>query len=447
MSPESRLASLADAALETAADASACEVVVTRTAGGVTRFAGSQVHQSVDTEECAVSVRAVLDDGRAGVSQVVCDEPAGAAVASRRALALARAAPPDPLFAGVARPAACGPGWHDGATASATPADRAAAAKQALAEAGSLSAAGSVSTTLTDRCVRTSAGADLRAAGTEAQLLVVLTGTSASGFATEGSHALSEIDVPAATGRAVSKVRAGADPGPIAAGDWPVVLEPPAVGSLVQFLAYLGFNAKFVAEGRSFASGRLGEPLLDPALTLVDDAADAQARGLPFDFEGTPKQRVELIGGGTLAGVAHDRRTAAAAGTASTGHALPPPNPIGPVPRDPFLVPGDGGSVGDLVASMERGLLVTRLHYVNVVHPKETVLTGMTRDGTFLVEDGEVVRPVRNLRFTQSVIDALAEVGGISSDTGYATELLAGGTRQPALSLPRFRFTGLTDFG
>lgn len=447
MSEGTRLEDLADAALEGAAEATASEVMVTRSAGGVTRFADSQVHQSVDTEELQVSVRAVLDDGRAGVSQVVADDPDEVAVASRRAVSLARATPPDPEFAGLAGPGSCGDGWHDDDTALAAPADRAAAARAALAEAGRLSAAGSVTTYVTERCLRTSEGADLRASSTGAKLVLVLTGPRSTGFAEEGSHALSEVDVGAATRRAVSKVEAGADPGPVEAGDWAVVLEPSAVGSLVQYLGLVGFNAKAVAEGRSFASGRLGESLLDPRLTLVDDAMDPQARGFPFDFEGTPKQRVELVRDGVIAGLVHDRRSAAAAGTSSTGHALPAPNPMGPFPLDPFLVPGDGGTVDDLVAGMERGLLVTRFHYVNVVHPKETVLTGMTRDGTFLIEDGKISRPVRNLRFTQSVVDAFAEVAGVSTDTGFATELMNDGARQPALALPRFRFTGLTDFG
>jgi predicted Zn-dependent protease len=442
------LARLADAAIEAASDATAVEVMSSRVSGGVTRFADSQIHQNTAKDLWEVAVRCVLADGRAGVTSISSDDPADAAVAGSRAVALARLAPPDPSFAGVAGPVPTPPSpWCDPATAATTAAERAAVVAEIVTETAGVSAAGSVATDLTECVVRTSAGADLYGARSGAQINLVLTGPASTGHAESGSHAIGELDPARAARRALGKVRAGADAGPVEPGEWPVVLEPSAVASLIQYLGFVGFGAKVVDEDRSFASGRFGEAVLDPKVTMVDDALDPQGRGFPFDPEGTPKQRVEFVRRGVLTGVAHDRQSAARAGTVSTGHALPPPNPFGPLPMDPFVLPGDGGGIDDLVAGTERGLLVTRFHYVNVLQPKETVLTGMTRDGTFLVEDGRVVRPVRNLRFTQSVVDALGEVREISSETGYGTEILGGGTQLPALALPRFRFSGATDFG
>jgi predicted Zn-dependent protease len=230
-------------------------------------------------------------------------------------------------------------------------------------------------------------------------------------------------------------------------GEWTVILEPPATGTLVQFLAYLGFSGRAYQEQRAFTSGRLGEAALDPAVTIADDALAPDTVGFPFDAEGTPKQRVELVRDGVLAAVVHDRATGARAGTGSTGHGLPAPNTWGPLPVNPLMSPGDGGSIDDLVAGCERGLLVTRFHYTNVVEPMEAVLTGMTRDGTFLVVDGRVTGAVRNLRFTQSALAALARVEAVSTETGYASELFFAGSRCPALRLPAFTFTSATTFG
>ncbi|MGH3665189.1 MAG: metallopeptidase TldD-related protein, partial [Egibacteraceae bacterium] len=222
--------------------------------------------------------------------------------------------------------------------------------------------------------------------------------------------------------------------------------EPPAVATLAQYLSYVCFGGKAYVEGRSYAAGRLGEQAAAETVSIVDDARAPDVVGWPFDYEGTPTTAVDLIRDGRLAGVVHDRASARAAGTTSTGHALPAPSTLGALPLTPRFVPGEG-SIENLVAGLERGLLVTRFHYTNVVNPKETSLTGMTRDGTFLVTDGRVTRAVRNLRFTQSALGALAACEAVSGETGWGNELFGGGGRQPALRLASFAFTGTTSFG
>lgn len=447
MNALAQLERIVDAVLGAPPPAAAVVVDASCRKGATTRFADSQIHQNTWNEDWHVAVRAVLDDGRAGIAVGHSDDPADAARLRERAVGIARLALPDPDFPGAAGPSESRSGWSDASTAAAGPAERAEAVRTIVDTARPFAASGSVVTVSRERVLGTSEGADLHAADTRAKFTLVLTGPRSTGFAEDGSHAFAEIDPAAVTRRAAAKVHAGRDPAPVAPGLWPVILEPSAVASLVQYLGYLGFGAKIVGEGRSFVSGRLGEAVLDPSITFVDDAADPQARGFPFDGEGTPKQRVVLVRDGVLEGVVHDRRTAAKARTTSTGHALPPPSVIGPIPLHPFLLPGDGGSVDDLVAASERALLVTRFHYVNVARPKETVLTGMTRDGTFLVEEGRVVRSVRNLRFTQSLVDALSRVDAVATETGYGTEIRGLDTWVPAMALPAFRFTGETDFG
>lgn len=438
---------LAAPALELAG-AAGVEVTVERTAAALTRFAASSIHQNVATEDVVVSVRVATDDGRIGVVGASTDDPAEVARVAHEALAVARVSPVDPTFAGFAPPGAVRDVPLDDATAGATPADRAATVRALLAEVpGPFEAAGAYATAAAELAVFTSAGQRAYAPLSSATLSTVVTGPSSSGWAEAGGRSADDVDAGGVAQRALGKARAGASPREVEEGDWAVVLEPPAVATLVQFLAYLGFGARAVAEERSFVSGQLGQRLFDPSVTIVDDAAAPGALGYAVDWEGTPKQRVTLVDSGVVAGVVHDRATAAAAGTTSTGHALPAPSALGPIPLHPVLVPGDGGTVDDLVGATERGLLVTRFHYTNVVHPLRVILTGMTRDGTFLVENGRVVAPVRNLRFTCSLLDVLAQVSAVGTQTGYGTELFGGGAPFPALRLPAFSFTGSTTFG
>jgi predicted Zn-dependent protease len=168
---------------------------------------------------------------------------------------------------------------------------------------------------------------------------------------------------------------------------------------------------------------------------------------LPFDFEGVPKQRVTLIENGVARGVVYDSFTAGReAGKVSTGHSLPAPNTTGPIPINLFLAPGQA-SKEEMLASTERGIWVTRFHYTNPVHPVKTVLTGMTRDGTFLIENGQITRALKNLRFTQSILEAFDRVEMLSSDLKTVKASWGSfATCAPAAKIREFRFTGATEF-
>src|SRR5439155_1594068 len=220
-----------------------------------------------------------------------------------------------------------------------------------------------------------------------------------------------------------------------------VIAAADAVG-VTAMLGYLGFSALAVQEGRSFVEPgrRIGSELV----TIIDDGADRNGLPMAFDYEGVAKQRVPLVESGVCRDVVYDSQTAARAGRTSTGHGLPAPNPWGPFPLNAVMSAGDT-SRDDLVKGLDRGLLVTRFHYTNVVHPKLAMITGMTRDGTFLVERGEVVGPVRNLRFTQSYLDALAGVSAVSSSRKTIRGFL-GAAVVPALRIDAWTFTGVTEF-
>ncbi|MFW6437737.1 MAG: metallopeptidase TldD-related protein [Armatimonadota bacterium] len=239
---------------------------------------------------------------------------------------------------------------------------------------------------------------------------------------------------------AAEKCARSAGPGAVEAGRWDVILEPPAVTDALFHLGRYTFNALACLEGRSAIHGRLGEQVCGENITIVDDPLDPRGIRRAFDFEGVARQRVELIREGVAANLVYDSRTAKRAGTTSTGHAAPPSSTWGPVPFNVFFESGDS-SVSDMIAATERGLLVTRFHYTNMLDPSAAVLTGMTRDGTFLIEDGEVVGGVRNLRFTESLLEALSRVDMIGSEGWLGDYAWA-----PALRIRDFRFSGTTEF-
>ena len=439
------LLDLGTAALDVAG-ADAVEILLTRDDTALTRFAESRVHQNTARVDGEARVRVVVDGARVGVVATNDLTAEGLRLAAAAAVEAARVTPPDEGFAGLAVP---GPyetaGVDDAATGAASPAERAALVATMLGHLGAgMVAAGTAETGRHEVAVLNSLGVAAYHASTRAALTCLVSGADSTGWAEDTSGALGEVSADAVALRAVGKVEAGRHPVDVDPGDWQVVLEPPAVGTLVEWLCWLAFGGRDVVEGRSAVSGRIGERVCSPLVTLVDDPLSPGLLGQPFDAEGTPKRPLALISDGVATAVAHDRMSARLGGTESTAHAFPAPNPQGGYPANPYLRPGDA-PFDDLVAGCERALVVTRFHYTNAVHPLTTTLTGMTRDGTFLVEDGKVVGGVRNLRFTQSVLDAFSTVEAVGRDTALGSEF--GGTvRVPALRLGRFHFSSATTF-
>jgi predicted Zn-dependent protease len=232
-------------------------------------------------------------------------------------------------------------------------------------------------------------------------------------------------------------------------GEFEVVLEPYAVSELISFLGYLGFHALAVQEGRSFFCNNFGNKMVNDRVTIYDDGLDPEGLQVPFDFEGVPKKRVSFFEKGIAKEVTYDSFTAGREGKSSTGHALIPPNTTGPIPINLFMEGGDS-SLEEMITSVRRGIYVTRFHYTNVVEPMKAVITGMTRDGTFLIEKGEIQRPLKNLRFTESILRALNRVTLISKDrricsegTVYTRRFITG-TVVPAIKVDGFNFSGVS---
>jgi len=198
-----------------------------------------------------------------------------------------------------------------------------------------------------------------------------------------------------------------------------------------------------VHEGRSAFSGKLGQTLAGPNVSVWDDAHDRRGLPLPFDFEGVARRRVVLFDRGVAREAVYDTATAAKAGALSTGHALPAPNTYGPVPLNLVMANGEAPTREAMLSGVTRGVWVTRFWYTNLLHPSSLTITGMTRDGTFLIENGQVTGALRNLRFTQSLVAALQDVRALSRDVSLQRAWI-GSALVPALHLGRFSFTGAT---
>ncbi|HKQ59089.1 MAG TPA: metallopeptidase TldD-related protein, partial [Candidatus Eisenbacteria bacterium] len=316
----------------------------------------------------------------------------------------------------------------------------------AAARARDLNAAGALTTTARALAVASSDGQFAYHADTYAQFTCTVRSPDSSGWVDRHRRDWRALEIERLGAVAIDKAERSRVPEEVAPGRYTVVLEPAAVSDLVAFLGWLGLGAQSFQEGRSFLSGRMGQRITGAGIVLTDDAFDPRSFGRPFDHEGTPRRPVTLIEQGIGRAVVHDRRTALAAGTESTGHACHPPAVEGPLPWDLVLSPG-GASVDEMIASTERGILVTRFWYNRVVDARRTLITGMTRDGTFLIEGGRVTRGLRNLRFNESVLEVLERAETIGRDAEPNVFDYSGNcVVAPALKVRDFQFTGVTRF-
>jgi PmbA protein len=422
------------------------EVLFLHEWGGLTRFAASSIHQSTWREDTGLRVR-VVNGGRIGVAATNDLTPDGAKAAAKSAREMTEVVSPDPLFPGLAPPDRMeDPRAFDDATADTTP-ERRAEGVAALVERcpAGFTAAGAFETIASEVAVANTEGQFCWAPTTQASVTTVVSGgDGGNGFAEVFAAGVDEVDLGEIGERASNKAVASQAPRDLDAGRYPVVLEPAAVSTIVGFLSYIGLGGRQIIEGRSPLSGREGQQVAAPSVTLVDDARRRGTLGIPFDFEGVPRRAVTMIEDGVFRSGVFDLRTAKQAGTESTGHALPAPNPEGPFPLNVFLEPRDS-SLEEMIASTDNGVLVTRFHYSNVVHPVESTITGMTRDGTFLIRGGEIAHPVKNFRFTQSILEALSDTEAIGRETELASEFFFSASRVPAIKVGSFNFSGRSD--
>ena len=441
VTPRSRdeLLSAADAVL-THSTGDGAEAIVVASELELTRYAASIIHQNV--AETGLRLRArVMADNRVGVAEVRGETSgsaarvAGAAEDARRLSALEDVAPLPTPDGGDDAPVA-----FSEATAAASPEARAdmVGTVTRLAAAQGLRAYGFVSTQATGTALVNTRGLRRAATSTQASMIALVRGENGSGYAARHSPDVESIDVDGLATEAVDTCMRNQNAHSVEPGTYEVVLSPYAVADLLGHLSWVGFSALAKQEHRSFM--RLGEKLMSDSVTIGDDCRDPQLFPYPFDDEGVSTRVVNLIDRGVCSSFVYDTPTALRDGVQSTGHSLPQPNTWGPFPRHMHMAAGDR-TVDELVGAVRRGLYVTRFWYVRDVHPLRTIITGMTRDGTFLIEGGKLGAPVNDLRFTQSIVDALADVRGVSRNRLLELEEGESGVLSPWLHLGHFAFT------
>ena len=341
---------------------------------------------------------------------------------------------------------------HDPATAALDPSAGGAALRAAfgVADRHGVSAHGIWSAAEQERAFATASGRSGLDRATDAFMKVICIAPDArSGYDARTAVAAGSLDPERLAERAAAKARAPGEPAELPPGEYPVVMEPHAVGWLLDLLGETALNGLAHAEGRGALSGRLGHVVTAPSINLADSPAASSTLPRAFDAEGVAKAPMPLIQDGVAQAVVHDRHSAALASTESTGHAIAPGgHPQGPRPVNLVLAGGGARGLDELCAPVERGIYVTRLWYANVVRPKETLITAVTRDGTFLIEDGRVTRPLRDLRLTDSVLRILSRASDLTagqeltSDGEFYGRRFAYGVVCPGMRASGVRFTG-----
>ncbi len=310
------------------------------------------------------------------------------------------------------------------------------------ATANGLWSSGYALTSTDGTTIVTSSGARLSFDGTDAGANVKMSGADATGFAECYSRDVAALDGEA-LGREAARIAVQTrQPAAVDPGEWTVILLPAAAGELLRYVTQ-HFSAEAYSDGSSFIAGKLGTPVLGANVTLLDDYAHPLNPGMPFDFEGFPTHGVTLVANGVANDIVTDSTWATRLNRPNTGHALPAPASNGPQSNYTVLAAGTK-PLETLIAETKRGLLVTRLWYVRVVDQRSVLLTGMTRDGTFLIENGKLRGGVHNMRFNESMIAALSdcEMADTPTRTGsYHYSLVT-----PAIKFNRFRFASASPY-
>ena len=426
-------------------EADETEVEIGATTDALTRFANNTIHQNVAEQTLAISVRAVVDGRTARASTNKTDEDSLRRAAAA-AVSLARNEPRNPdllpmprqqKYQKVAR--------FFAATAGTTPQDRARGVKRVcdMAEKKKQTAAGIFSSGSMQTVLANSKGLFGRYEQTRAEFSVTILEQNSSGWAKANSPDVRTIDPDGLAERASRKCADSRNPREVPAGKYTAILEPPAVLDLVGFLFY-DFAGTAVLDKRSCFTGRMGKKLLGDNITLWDDVYHPLQTGAPFDGEGVPRQKVTLVDKGVPKNLVYSRATAKKMKAKPTGHGFSLPNEYGEAPMNLVFAGGDK-TVEEMIRSTERGILVTRLWYIREVDPYEKVLTGMTRDGTFLVENGRVAGGVRNFRFNQSILEMLANVEMLGEPVRSAGEE-SFEMVVPAMKVNGFHFSEVTKF-
>jgi len=426
------------------------EAILLTEDSSLTRFAGSAIHQHVAERNQTVILRVVLGKRIAVVTTNMC-RPSSLGKSLKKAISLAKVQQPNDQFISLPSPESLPEAktFSDNISRL-TPNHKARMIKKLLrrVKEKGCKGSGAFSNGEVELAVVNSLGVEADQRFSDLFLHLIVENEKSSGYASFVARDPDQLEIDSLAQEAVRKT-SKEEPIQAEPGEYEVILEPYAVNELLSFLGYLGFHALAVQEGRSFFCNRFGEKMVNEKVTVYDDGFDPEGLQIPFDFEGIAKRKVTFFDRGAAKEITYDSFTAGREGKKSTGHGLIPPNTEGPIPINLFMAGGES-SLEEMVKSVRRGVYVTRFHYTNVVEPMKAVITGMTRDGTFLIEGGEIKSPIKNLRFTESILRALSRVTGVSKyrkicseGTVYSRRFVTG-TVAPAVKIDGFNFSGVS---
>ncbi len=397
--------------------ADAVELGAERLHQGVTRYAGSRIHQTTELDDIRVWARVVIGQSVGEASGMSLDRDALRQLI-REATEVARIQAPNPEYVSLAEPESISPvAGYDRMTAETGAGARATAIETIVDRASrrGWTVSGTYLTEGRELDVVNTNGVAADAPSSTAFLRALPDSGSGTGYADALSHRAADLHPLHVVNRAITKCALNHDQREVPPGAYETIFDDLAVAEMLLYLGRHGFNGQAFEEGTSFMSGRLGESVTGPLVTIWDDGTDTRGLAVAADYEGVPKRRVSLVEAGQAAGVVYDTSTAHRAGKQSTGNAPDIEHRAsGPTPNNLFMAGGDT-PIDEMIRSMERGLLVTRFHYTHCPDPERVVMTGTTRDGTFLIERGKIVAAVKNLRLTQSIPEMLEGIEALGT--------------------------------
>lgn len=441
---EQKLKQIADKVLKYS-KAEQTEVLLSVSDNSLTRFANNQIHQNMAWDTIGISVR-VIKDKKIGVSSTNNFDEESLKQVVAKATEIASFQQPDPDFVSLSSPKEYKKVPQD--IFKATEQELAEGAHTVISEAQakSVTASGAYAHDVSEYAIANSLGVWAYYAGSSSNLSTIVMAKNSSGFAADVARDLKEVNAKKVAQIAVTKTLESKNPEDIEPGEYEVILEPQAVSEMMAFFQWYAPNARIYHEQASPLSGKLGQKVFGDNITIIDDPFHPEVFPMPFDFEGYPKEKMIIVEKGILKNIAYDSYTATKYKAKNTGHALPAPNTLGPIPLHLYIQEGDK-TRKEMIKSVKRGLLVTRLWYVRVLNPKALNVTGMTRDGTFLIENGKIIKPVKNLRFNQSIPEALNNVIGIENKltrlASFEGEMV---NLMPTLHIAKWHFTSGTLF-
>ncbi len=412
----------------------------------LTRFANNTIHQNVKEGNSVVRVR-VIQNKKVGFVETNDLTEEGVIKAVKDAEEIANYSKEDPYFYKLPeKEEIIEVKTFYEENLKVTPSDMAEKVRVLVneAEKNNLIASGAFSLDLEEYMVLNSRGIEVYSPYSSLTFSTVIMSDSSSGYGDRFSLKFSEIDEKDLANEVIDRVLRGKNPKDFEPQKSEVILTPYAVEDILFFFAYLSFGAKSFHQETSFMSGKLNEKVFGENITIWDDGLDPTGAPIVFDFEGVPKKRVNIIENGIAKGVVYDSYHAYKYGKENTGHSLPQPNSIGPFALNLFMKEGNS-SLEDMIKNVKKGVFISRFHYTNPLDPKRVIITGMTRDGTFLIEDGKIVSPIKNLRFTQNMVELMNNVLEISKER----KLQKGDAHVsvvPYIRIKEFNFTGKTEF-